>query len=221
VRSRWQSAKSLPAIAAPHPPFVEVLARTAQLQTGLDSRRTRVGWAAARLRGQLRARPPKLNHRQEHHIVGLYWTGRSRSVSCSPSPATVSRALRRADLTADSDAAHNAGPTTPALQAQVVLFDGFDPLDVIGPYEVLHAGGHLGGSARSAAETVPLQDVVLDGDHLTWSQAITRPMRLRLAFDVTVAVADDGTVPRRPPAALRSQRGAREAQAGPACARCS
>ena len=73
-------------------PLVEVLALTAQLQTGLDSRRTRVGLAAARIRGQLRARPPKLNHRQEHHNVGLYWTGRSRSVSCSPSPPHPSTA---------------------------------------------------------------------------------------------------------------------------------
>ncbi|MET9224949.1 DJ-1/PfpI family protein [Lentzea sp. NPDC003310] len=27
------------------------------------------------------------------------------------------------------------------MKAQVVLFDGFDPLDVIGPYETLNAGG--------------------------------------------------------------------------------
>ncbi|MFI9390463.1 DJ-1/PfpI family protein [Streptomyces bauhiniae] len=27
------------------------------------------------------------------------------------------------------------------MHAQIVLFDGFDPLDVIAPYEVLHAGG--------------------------------------------------------------------------------
>ncbi|MFF5896834.1 DJ-1/PfpI family protein [Streptomyces argenteolus] len=27
------------------------------------------------------------------------------------------------------------------MLAQIVLFDGFDPLDVIAPYEVLHAGG--------------------------------------------------------------------------------
>lgn len=26
------------------------------------------------------------------------------------------------------------------MHAQIVLFDGFDPLDVIAPYEVLHAG---------------------------------------------------------------------------------
>ena len=43
----------------------------------LDSRRTRVGVAAARIRGQIRGRPPKLNHRPERHSVGLDWTGRS------------------------------------------------------------------------------------------------------------------------------------------------
>ena len=27
------------------------------------------------------------------------------------------------------------------MHVQIVLFDGFDPLDVIAPFEVLHAGG--------------------------------------------------------------------------------
>ncbi len=27
------------------------------------------------------------------------------------------------------------------MHAQIVLFDGFDPMDVVGPYEVLYAGG--------------------------------------------------------------------------------
>jgi transcriptional regulator GlxA family with amidase domain len=31
------------------------------------------------------------------------------------------------------------------MLVQIVLFDGFDPLDVIAPYEVLHAGGELTG----------------------------------------------------------------------------
>ncbi|MFE1029263.1 DJ-1/PfpI family protein [Streptomyces sp. NPDC058818] len=38
------------------------------------------------------------------------------------------------------------------MHIQVVLFDGFDPLDVIAPYEVLHAGG----SASDGAVTVEL-----------------------------------------------------------------
>ncbi|MEV4436517.1 DJ-1/PfpI family protein [Streptomyces sp. NPDC049585] len=33
------------------------------------------------------------------------------------------------------------------MHAQIVLFDGFDPLDVIAPYEVLYAGGLLSGGA--------------------------------------------------------------------------
>ncbi|MBB5122505.1 glutamine amidotransferase [Streptomyces eurocidicus] len=35
------------------------------------------------------------------------------------------------------------------MHAQIVLFDGFDPLDVIGPYEVLYAGGIASGGAVS------------------------------------------------------------------------
>ncbi len=35
------------------------------------------------------------------------------------------------------------------MLAQVVLFDGFDPLDVIAPYEVLHTGGMLTEGALS------------------------------------------------------------------------
>ena len=33
------------------------------------------------------------------------------------------------------------------MYAQIVLFDGFDPLDVIAPYEVLWAGGVASGGA--------------------------------------------------------------------------
>ncbi|GLZ49063.1 glutamine amidotransferase [Actinomycetospora sp. NBRC 106375] len=31
------------------------------------------------------------------------------------------------------------------MRVQVILFDGFDPLDVLGPFEVFHAGGGLTG----------------------------------------------------------------------------
>jgi putative intracellular protease/amidase len=33
------------------------------------------------------------------------------------------------------------------MHAQIVLFDGFDPLDAVAPYEVLHAGGIASGGA--------------------------------------------------------------------------
>jgi hypothetical protein len=47
-------------------------------------------------------------------------------------------------------------------------------------------GGTLTGAAHGQGEQVPLQEVSLVGDQLTWKQAITRPMRLNLAFAVTV-----------------------------------
>ncbi|MFX0591222.1 hypothetical protein [Melissospora conviva] len=46
--------------------------------------------------------------------------------------------------------------------------------------------GVLVGSARGTGEEVPLRDVALDGDRLTWSQSVTRPMRLNLDFAVIV-----------------------------------
>ncbi len=52
--------------------------------------------------------------------------------------------------------------------------------------ELRRADGVLTGIARGAGDEVPLSDVVLDGDRLAWKQAITKPMRLNLAFAVTV-----------------------------------
>ena len=52
--------------------------------------------------------------------------------------------------------------------------------------ELRQRDGVLTGVARGADEEVPLSDVTLDGDRLTWKQSVTKPMRLNLAFDVTV-----------------------------------
>ncbi|MEU8521180.1 hypothetical protein [Streptomyces sp. NBC_01216] len=46
--------------------------------------------------------------------------------------------------------------------------------------------GTLTGIAHGTGEEVPLSDITLDGGRLIWKQAITKPMRLNLAFDVTV-----------------------------------
>ncbi|MFJ3830142.1 hypothetical protein ACIPWI_19535 [Streptomyces sp. NPDC090046] len=46
--------------------------------------------------------------------------------------------------------------------------------------------GALHGVATGEAEEVPLTGLECHGDHLTWRQSITKPMRLHLAFDVTV-----------------------------------
>ncbi|NSC19755.1 hypothetical protein FM076_00325 [Streptomyces albus subsp. chlorinus] len=52
--------------------------------------------------------------------------------------------------------------------------------------ELREQDGVLTGVAHGAGEEVPLSNLTLDGDRLTWKQAITKPMRLDLAFDVTV-----------------------------------
>ncbi|KAB1988231.1 hypothetical protein [Streptomyces triticiradicis] len=52
--------------------------------------------------------------------------------------------------------------------------------------ELREQDGLLAGVAHGAGEEVPLSEVALDGDRLTWKQAVTKPVRLNLAFDVTV-----------------------------------
>ena len=41
-------------------------------------------------------------------------------------------------------------------------------------------------TATLSDETVPLQDVVVDGSRVTWRQVVRKPMRLNLEFDVLV-----------------------------------
>ncbi|MET9496180.1 hypothetical protein [Streptomyces sp. NPDC006552] len=51
--------------------------------------------------------------------------------------------------------------------------------------ELRRDGAGHSGVAHGAGEEVPLRDVVLAGDRLTWKQSVTRPLRLNLSFDVT------------------------------------
>jgi len=112
------------------------------VQTGLDSRPSRVGLAAALTRGQLRARPPKLNHLQQHHSLGLYWTARYtvREIGAlfTVSRSTVSRAVRRADRTTDSDAAHSAGEPAPGMQTTLPTVAETADVFTLGPLIVVN-----------------------------------------------------------------------------------
>ncbi|MFB7107513.1 hypothetical protein [Streptomyces sp. NPDC056190] len=47
-------------------------------------------------------------------------------------------------------------------------------------------GTGLTAVARGTGEEVPLRDVELAGDRLTWKQSTTKPLRLNLTFAVTV-----------------------------------
>ena len=58
-------------------------------------------------------------------------------------------------------------------------------------YHFVQRGDVLEGSATSAAETVPLRDIVLESvdgatTRATWKQRVSKPMRLNLEFDVTL-----------------------------------
>jgi hypothetical protein len=50
--------------------------------------------------------------------------------------------------------------------------------------------GTLTGTAHGTGESVPLRDIATtpadDGERVTWSQSITKPLRLNLDFDVVV-----------------------------------
>ena len=52
--------------------------------------------------------------------------------------------------------------------------------------ELWEEAGALRGKAFGAGEETPLHDVAVHGDRLTWRQSITKPIRLNLAFDMSV-----------------------------------
>ncbi|HYZ53102.1 MAG TPA: hypothetical protein VE733_06270 [Streptosporangiaceae bacterium] len=51
-------------------------------------------------------------------------------------------------------------------------------------------GDGIAGTARGRGEDVPLRDITSTphppGERVTWTQSITKPLRLNLAFDVLV-----------------------------------
>lgn len=53
-------------------------------------------------------------------------------------------------------------------------------------YTFSERDGQLVGTATAKNETVPLRDIVLDRQRVSWRQSVTKPMRLNLDFDVVV-----------------------------------
>jgi hypothetical protein len=56
----------------------------------------------------------------------------------------------------------------------------------IGSLAVVYTFTDDGGIATGKGETVPLRDIVVAGQRVTWRQSVTKPMRLNLEFDVVV-----------------------------------
>jgi hypothetical protein len=53
-------------------------------------------------------------------------------------------------------------------------------------YTFIDDGGSLTGCATGRGETVPLREITIAGQRVTWKQSVTKPMRLNLDFDVVV-----------------------------------
>jgi hypothetical protein len=53
-------------------------------------------------------------------------------------------------------------------------------------YVFTESAGALAGSATLKDDTVPLHELAVNGARVTWQQAVTKPMRLNLAFDVVI-----------------------------------
>lgn len=53
-------------------------------------------------------------------------------------------------------------------------------------FDITEADGVLAGVGSNEEESVDFFDIVADGNRLTWSQAVSKPMKLTLKFDVTV-----------------------------------
>lgn len=52
--------------------------------------------------------------------------------------------------------------------------------------EIAENDGVLTGIARGNIETTPMNNLAVAGNHLTWKQSITHPMRLNLTFDIII-----------------------------------
>jgi hypothetical protein len=74
--------------------------------------------------------------------------------------------------------------TTFAGVWSVILDTPIGKMDV--ELKITEEDGVIQGTASTDQETVSFVDAVADGDQLTWTQAVTTPMRLTLKFDVTV-----------------------------------
>ena len=73
-----------------------------------------------------------------------------------------------------------------------MTFDGRWRITIVTPIgkqeailEISTVDGVVRGTARQGAETVAMLDPLICDDRLTWSQRITKPLRLLLHFDVT------------------------------------
>ncbi|MDT5335502.1 MAG: hypothetical protein QOD90_1007 [Mycobacterium sp.] len=81
-------------------------------------------------------------------------------------------------------------------------------------YTFTESDGAPSGSATLRGDTVPLRELAVDGCHAVWKQAVTKPMRLNLDFDVVIdgdamsGHSRAGRLPRSAVTGMRRRQGA-------------
>jgi DNA invertase Pin-like site-specific DNA recombinase len=111
----------------PHDPvgrlLFNVLAMVAEFESDLIRLRTREGMRVAKAKGKLRGKQPKLNPRQEAHLVDLYRQGEHSTAELADlfgvARSTVYRALERDRGCAVRRQPVSARPRRPALATEV------------------------------------------------------------------------------------------------------
>ncbi len=80
-------------------------------------------------------------------------------------------------------------------------------------YSFVLQDGTIVATASGKSETVPLNDIAIvesaDGQRVTWRQTVTKPMRLKLEFDVLVRgdqLSGHSRAGRLPPSAVSGSR---------------
>ena len=106
----------------PHDPvgrlLFNVLAMVAEVEADLIRLRTREGMRVAKVTGKLRGKQPKLNPRQEAHLVELYRQGKHSTAELADlfgvARSTVYRALER-DRARGQTNGHRAAATSASM----------------------------------------------------------------------------------------------------------
>lgn len=50
--------------------------------------------------------------------------------------------------------------------------------------DIIHGNGVLSGTATLGNETVPFIDPVVNGNEISWSQQVTKPMKMQIKFEL-------------------------------------
>lgn len=126
-----------------------------------------------------------LGPRIAHAVETLFEHGRRGTVWRNQGMAPASHELpAAADVPVLAAATKGADPDGVAGRWDVSIATPLGRQAVV--YDITVAGGAVAGTATQGGETTPLLDLAASGNRLTWSQHVTRPMKLHLRFDVTV-----------------------------------